>query len=247
MKLFRILLELAIIACCFWLTNRFVEEVMVPDYTQGWQTREEWEASGRIGGVPRDANVYRCDIERKRNVDRGIYFFLLLCGVGGYYGFKGARRELKRAAGFPAGSPAKAESNRKVMSLRMGGLMGLSVCVTTWLMCMLSVGIIRGGEPGLTYLLGGIFKDSAAILLIIMMIGLIGMGPWVMLRGIRPISFRSCLLVTIGLAGCSGILWMLKLDWWVILLIDSAMFFVPGFRKPINEIILQMDLAMKGE
>ena len=247
MKIFlRFLIELLLVAGAFYATNLFIEEVMVPDYTEGWQTREEWEASGSEGYYFGSTEAAREGIRHKRNAARLMFFMLTSFAVGGYFCYKKAATQQKLR---DQAQKEPAAANRKIVLYRFIATLLILVCVLVWPMVMLMHGIENidpeTGKIGMTYPFGKFNSANLIILFAGILPLLLGMGPYLILRGIRKVSLWTCLGMTVTLFACANVIRMFDLPNWLYLLILVVLAVVPDFRKQIEETWKEIELLMK--
>ncbi|MDR3287376.1 MAG: hypothetical protein LBT27_08030, partial [Prevotellaceae bacterium] len=116
--------------------------------------------------------------QQDRNFYRFIFFGLLIVGVGGYFCYKKADKELQKRTSDDVNIIA---SNRKIVFLRTLGLMGIAVFALTTPMCILD--------------------ENTAVLIVVLYMPLsLAMGPYFIFRKLTNIfSFKFCIAVTISL------------------------------------------------
>ena len=233
MKLFRILLQLAVIAGCFYLTNRFVEQVMVPDFTRDWPEERLQQGEDGKAYIGRDPQVYRNGIERKRNADRFAYFTLLSMMIGGVYSLKTAHGAVQQRNGVDPALSAYKRYNVKIVINRWLGMTLILFPLMLWPALVVSTGIenvvSETGSVGLTYPFGHYDKALVAAMIFPLVL-LLGMGPYFALRGICRVSLIFCLFTTLSLVVTGGVLFLFDLPLWVILLITVLAALIPDFR-----------------
>lgn len=209
-KITLLIIELCAIVAGLWATNLFVENVLDPDYTANWQSRDEWIADGRQGGMPPDKDVYHTDIMRKRSSDRVVFFLTFGLLVAGYYSAKAARGEIHRrgiivpADGTEPLDAATAASNRNIAGLRFLSIVMSIVFFVTFISCVSMHPMQNLTESGGIANTNPFFGDDfiARFLFCSYMPIALCLAPYFAFRKISTIfSFRFCLkffLIVVG-------------------------------------------------
>jgi len=203
---------LVMVGSCYEINN-FVNNIIDPDFTTEWQSREEWQKNGSIGGVPRDREAYKASIMRKRSVDKPVFFILFVSLVAGYYILKKASKEMKTRTVKKINTIA---NNRRIVGLRVAGLFFISIFALTVPICLSNMPVENTNPAGaivITYPFGDISSPMTAMMTVGFYLPLaFGVGPYLVFRKLTDIfSFKFCATVTLTLIAILIVAFLLKI------------------------------------
>ncbi|WP_163218248.1 LMBR1 domain-containing protein [Bacteroides sp. 224] len=233
MKRAIIIIEICLIVAGIFAINHLVSDVLNPDYTAGWQSREEWRAAGEQGGMPRDKDMYQADIMRKRGSDRMIFLLIYAFLVAGYYSAKAAHSEVKRrgkivpADGMQNLNTAIVTSNRRIVLMRFMAILFFMLVALSATACILGHPMQNVNEAGdvinTNPWFGGKSMSITQLLFILYMPVALCIAPYFVFRKITNIlRLRDCLIFFVAIVALMSLAALLHLPHWHTSLLANA-------------------------